>query len=115
MNHFNNGYGIRHDADTQYASNGNNNPVWTLNSAIMDEVNKSNDRDKIVLIACKKNFEDALMGKEITKDKPYSTYKKLKADDEFKIKVKNLLDALHNKESEIPANCIMWNNINELV
>ena len=115
LNQFNNGYGILHDADTQYAANGNNNPAWTLNSAIMDEINKSNDRDKIVLIACKKNFEDALMGKEVTKDKPYSTYKKLKEDDEFKIKVKNLLDALLNKESEIPAKCIMWNDINELV
>ncbi len=114
LNQFTSNYGVLHDADTELNSDGKKNSAWSVNSNILTEINNSSDLSKTVLIACKTNFEDALLGVSVSKDKPYYTLKKLKTDVAFKEKVKNLLDALLNDQKEIPKNCIRWKSIDDI-
>lgn len=114
LNQFTSNYGVLHDADTEFNSDGSKNSAWSVNSSILKEISNSSDLTKTVLIACKTNFEDALLGTSVSKDKPYHTLKKLKTDVAFKEKVKNLLDALLSDQKEIPKNCIRWKVIDDI-
>jgi len=53
LNQFTANYGVLHDADTEKTTKGNNNPAWTVNTNILDEVGKSPDLSQTLLIACK--------------------------------------------------------------
>lgn len=112
LNQFTANYGVLHDADTKLTSKGN--PAWTINTKILEAVNNSSDLSKTILIACKTNFESALMDIDVKSDKPYYTWDKMKNDQEFKLKVKQLLDSLLNNEVKTPENCIRWNNLDEI-
>ena len=103
-----------HDADTKLTSKGKSNPVWTVNTNILTEINNSSDISKTVLIACKANFEDALLNVSVNKDKPYYTLEKMKTDIPFREKVKKLLDALLDGKIEPPENCIRWKKLNDI-
>lgn len=54
------------------------------------------------------------MDVDVKSDKPYYTWDKMKNDQEFKLKVKQLLDSLLNNEVKTPENCIRWNNLDEI-
>lgn len=114
LNQFTANYGVLHDADTKLTSKGKGNPAWTINTKILEAVNNSSDLSKTILIACKTNFESALMDVDVKSDKPYYTWDKMKNDEEFKLKVKQLLDSLLNNEVKTPENCIRWNNLDEI-
>lgn len=114
LNQFTSNYGVLHDTDTELNSNGTKNSAWSVNSTILAEINNSPDLSKTVLIACKTNFEVALLGVAVSKDKPYYTQEKMKTDVAFKEKVKNLLDALLGGEKAIPENCIRWKAIDDI-
>lgn len=114
LNQFTADYGVLHDADTRITSTGTANPAWSINTNILSEVNKSSDLSKTVLIACKTNFEKALLDVTVNKDKPYYTLEKMKTDEDFKKKVKKLLDALLDSTIEPPQNCIRWKTIEEI-
>lgn len=114
LNQFTANYGVLHDADTKLTSKGKGNPAWTINTKILEAVNNSSDSSKTILIACKTNFESALLDVDVKSDKPYYTWDKMKTDEEFKLKVKQLLDSLLNNEVERPENCIRWNNLDEI-
>lgn len=114
LNQFTANYGVLHDADTKLTSKGKGNPAWTINTKILEAVNNSSDSSKTILIACKTNFESALMDVDVKSDKPYYTWDKMKNDQEFKLKVKQLLDSLLNNEVKTPENCIRWNNLDEI-
>lgn len=114
LNQFTANYGVLHDADTKLTSKGKGNPAWTINTKILEAVNNSSDSSKTILIACKTNFESALLDVDVKSDKPYYTWDKMKTDEEFKLKVKQLLDSLLNNEVETPENCIRWNNLDEI-
>lgn len=79
-----------------------------------DKDNNSLDSSKAVLIACKTNFEDALLDVCVSKDKPYYTLNKMKKDSTFREKVKKLLDALLDNTVEPPEKCIKWKAIEEI-
>lgn len=114
LNQFTANYAVLHDTDTPQIANGNANPAWTVNSNIMDAINKSGSSDKISIIACKTNFEKALLDQEVSKDKPYYTVTKMKSDETFKLKVKRLFDALLDGKNTPPENCIRWRIIDDL-
>lgn len=114
LNQFTTSYAVLHDSDTQTLANGNTNPAWSVNSNIINATNESLSENKINVIACKTNLEKALLHTEVSKNKPYYTITKIKTDDAFKLKVKQLFDALLNIEKQPPENCIRWNDINEL-
>ncbi len=73
LNQFTANYGVLHDADTELNSKGKGNAAWTVNTNILTQINNSSDLSKTVLIACKTNFEDALLGANVSRDKPYYT------------------------------------------
>lgn len=114
LNQFTTHYAVLHDTDTPQAENGNANPAWKVNSNIMDAINESQNSDKICVIACRSNFEKALFDQEVSKDKPYYTVTKMKNEEAFKLKVKQLFDALLNGENPAPQNCIRWKTIDDL-
>lgn len=110
LNQFQKEYAILHDADTEFVDKtGNKNPAWKVNQNIIDAV-----EDHINVIACKKNFEDALFKEKATSDKPYNAYLKMKEDTEFLELVKSLMDALLDKSLLPPENCIRWKLIDSL-
>lgn len=114
LNQFTAQYGVLHDADTEKTENGNTNPAWTVNNKILSEIRKSSDLSQTILIACKQNFEDALLKQKISKDKPYHALNQMKIDEAFKLKVKNLFDALLDNSKNAPENCIRWSKIEDL-
>ncbi|MEA4831931.1 MAG: AAA family ATPase [Oscillospiraceae bacterium] len=114
LNQFTANYGVLHDADTEKSENGNANPAWTVNMNILSEIGKSSNSSQTLLIACKQNFEDALLKQKISKDKPYYALSQMKADEVFKQQVKDLFDALLDNSKEPPENCVRWSNIEEL-
>ncbi|MGN0307595.1 MAG: hypothetical protein ACI4DN_05200 [Lachnospiraceae bacterium] len=93
---------------------GTTNPAWTVNTSILAEINNSSDLSKTVLIACKSNFEVALLGESVSKEKPYHTLEKMKNNKDFCEKVKALLDALLDSEKEPPKNCICWQELSDI-
>ena len=110
LNQFQKEYAILHDADTEFVDKtGNKNPAWKVNQNIIDAV-----EDHINVIACKKNFEDALFKEKAASDKPYNAYLKMKEDTEFLELVKSLMDALLDKSLLPPENCIRWKLIDSL-
>jgi putative ATP-dependent endonuclease of OLD family len=114
LNQFTANYGVLHDADTEKAANGNANPAWAINTNILTEVRKSPNLSQTLLIACKQNFEDALLKKKVSKDKPYHALSQMKADETFKLDVKKLFDSLLDGSKEPPEDCVRWSNIEEL-
>lgn len=114
LNQFATGYGVLHDSDTEKTDKGSSNPAWKINENIMQEVNKSPYKDKTIVIACKDNFEKALLGESVFFDKPYYTFSKIKSDENFKRKVKQLMDSLLDNTIEPPDGCIKWSKIDDL-
>jgi putative ATP-dependent endonuclease of OLD family len=114
LNQFTCDYAVLHDTDTPKISNGNNNPAWTINQSILDEVNKNNNSNEIRLIACKTDFESALLGGSESRDKPYNAIKKIKEDQNIKYNIKSLFDSLLSSGNESPTNCIKWNSIEQI-
>ena len=114
LNQFTADYGVLHDVDTAQTSKGKGNPAWTVNINILTEINNSSDLSKTVLIACKTNFEVALLGRKVSKEKPYYTLGMMKKDESFREKVKLLLDALLNSQIEPPENCIRWRKLDDI-
>lgn len=112
LNQFSCYYAILHDADTELCSNGNKNPAWTINEKIMKQAETT--KIPINIIACKKNFEDALFSANVSSDKPYNTLMVMKTDVNLKNKVKQLFDALLNISVQPPEGCIRWKKIEEL-
>lgn len=114
LNQFTANYGVLHDADTEKVENGNANPAWTVNTNILTEVGKSSDLSQTLLVACKQNFEDALLKKKVSKDKPYHALSQMKTDEAFKLNVKKLFDSLLDGSKEPPEDCVRWSKIDEL-
>lgn len=118
LNHFGSNYSVLHDSDlpktTTKAGNVMANPAWGNNPNILAAVNSKPAGNQVRLVASLPNFEEAYFG-EIAKDeKPYNALKTLESDsNKFDI-IENLLKALINYESPLPANCTEWVSIEEL-
>ncbi|MDR3559414.1 MAG: hypothetical protein P4L58_03370 [Candidatus Pacebacteria bacterium] len=114
MNHFGNPYAVLHDTDMPKASNGNANPAWTANEKILEAVAASPVAGRIRLAASVVDFEQAIFGKEATKDKPYNTVKKIREDDVARSKVVALLDYLLFQSDTLPTGVIAWTTVDDL-
>lgn len=114
LNQFSTNYAVLHDSDSKTIANGNKNPAWSLNSNIINTIKENPNKDRINVIACKTNFEDSIFKMEVNKDKPYNAIIKMKTNDEYKSKIKQLFDSLLDIEKQPPLNCIRWNDISQL-
>jgi len=115
LNQFTCNYAVLHDTDTPETADKKKNPAWTMNQNILNEIRKNSKFQQIQLLACKTNFETAIFNKSIDRDKPYNAIEKIKENDDFKAKVKQLFDCLLDASCSPPENCIKWDNIDQLL
>lgn len=115
LNQFACSYAVLHDADTERNDDGTKNSAWDDNIKIQEEIQHSECRESITVIACKQDFEDALFDSKVSKDKPYYTLDQIEHDDKKLKVVKQLLDALLNPSVTFPPKkCVRWKNIEDL-
>jgi energy-coupling factor transporter ATP-binding protein EcfA2 len=95
MKHFKLPFGVLHDADTPYRSDGSANGAWTENKKIREAVLSCRAagvqaRHRISI----PDFERFLGDGELGKDKPVTAYEKISENDTLKSQVSHLLTAL---------------------
>ena len=81
LRHFQIPFGIVHDIDWPYTSKGGGSAMWTINKSIYDEIEQCRSDGVTVRHRCSvPDFERALGGEELGKDKPLEAYLRIKAD-----------------------------------
>ena len=105
LNQFACSYAILHDADTEENKRGNSNSAWAINDSIMEAVKNSKCANDIIVIACIRNFEDALFGHPVSTDKPYNALLEMKRSPSKRKAVEQLLKSLLDASEEPPENC----------
>jgi len=116
LNQFTTNYAVLHDTDTIQTKKGTKNPAWAINSNILDAAKREDGYNPINIIACKSNFEQAvLLGADAYSDKPHNAFISMDKDDAILKNVKELLDALLNPRKTPPKNCIRWGKIEDLL
>lgn len=115
LNHFGSGYAILHDSDRPTNSDGNRNAMWTENERILAAIGISPSPAQIRLIASVPNFEEAMFGSPAGKDKPYRAVESLKADQDLKARVRQLLVSLLDLTATPPQGALAsWATLGEL-
>ncbi|QRF61525.1 ATP-dependent endonuclease [Variovorax paradoxus] len=103
MTHFKIDFGIVHDVDPPYKSNGHRNGMWTENGKIREAVLKAR---KAGLAARHRisvpDFERFLGGEEESKDKPLNTYLTVAKDDAMALRVQTLMADLQDSDQHEP-------------
>jgi len=103
MTHFKIDFGIVHDVDPPYKSNGHRNGMWTENGKIREAVLKAR---KAGLAARHRisvpDFERFLGGEEESKDKPLNTYLTVAKDDAMALRVQALMADLQDSDQYEP-------------
>ncbi|HTT97804.1 MAG TPA: AAA family ATPase, partial [Rhizomicrobium sp.] len=107
-------FSVLHDSDDKKTESGATNPAWTMNNNIAAVLDFENAGDGVKLVACKKNFEDALFGLEAKNEKPYAALQRLRSDEGACKRVKQLLDCLLDPNVPPPENCVRWKKIADL-
>lgn len=110
LNQFDARYSVLHDSDRPTLENGNGNPAWGSNNTIHTEVQKA-DPTRVRLVAALVNFESAMFGVEVSKDKPYNAFTTLSNDAAACDRVRALLHSLLDSNQPLPATCLHWANI----
>ncbi|CAB3687453.1 ATP-dependent nuclease [Achromobacter dolens] len=103
MTHFKIDFGIVHDVDPPYKSNGHRNGMWTENDKIREAVLKARTaglaaRHRISV----PDFERFLGGEEESKDKPLNTYLMVAKDDAMALRVQTLMADLLDSDQHEP-------------
>lgn len=103
MTHFKIDFGIVHDVDPPYKSNGHRNGMWTENGKIREAVLKAREagltaRHRISV----PDFERFLGGEEESKDKPLNTYLTVAKDDALALRVQTLMTDLRDSDQHEP-------------
>ncbi|ANX13324.1 ATP-dependent endonuclease [Fictibacillus arsenicus] len=114
LNHFGSRYSILHDSDYPTLSNGNKNGAWTTNENIRNAVYCHEDPTKVRLIASIRNFENAFLGEEVSKEKPYNALVNLMEKPNSLKQIRDLLEALVNHAARIPHGFIEWDVLEDL-
>lgn len=115
LNHFGQPYSVLHDADmpTITTKNGSQtNGMWTENEKIRQATLKS--ETNVRLVASIKDFETAVFGEESKKNKPYSSWIRLKESEVHKKTVSDLLAALIDHSKPLPDGFLAWNDLDTL-
>lgn len=116
LNQFDASYSILHDADNPVTiRNGKEivNPAWTNNLRIYGEF-KNAKPGRARLVANVPDFEGAIFGSSVTKEKPSTAYQKLQCDEEAVKNAHELLQALIDFSRPVPEKCVEWNSLEEL-
>lgn len=104
LRHFKTNFGIIHDIDWPYRKDGSKNGMWTINSVIREEIVKCRNHGHTVYHRWSiPDFERFLGGAELGKDKPYSAFTRISADEILKVKVQNLISSLFQGDDHDPA------------
>lgn len=114
LNQFGMPYAILHDSDTLEAIRDGKkivNPAWTQNSNILTEVADGVAKKRVRLVASVTSFEPAYFGFNVKSDKPATAWEHLKTDNDARVKVERLLDALCDFSKPLPAGAVEWNDI----
>lgn len=111
---FSSKFAILHDTDTEKTESGKGNPAWGMNKSIQEILTWDNANNRVRLIACKTCFETALFGDEVKNEKPYHALARIREDEAARDRVKTLLDCLLDSSVDLPENCILWTNVDEL-
>lgn len=103
LRHFKTGFGIVHDVDWPRRKDGANNAMWTINSAIRNEILLSRQQGHVVYHRWSiPDFERYLGGAELGKDKPYAAFNRVNSDEALKAKVRALIGSLCEGEAHDP-------------
>ncbi len=114
LNHFGAGYAVLHDSDKPALTNGNANPAWAGNEAIISTAKVASDPGKVRVVASLPNFEEAFLGTSSTTEKPYKAISQLQKDDTSYKNVKALLAGLLDQTQPLPTGAIAWSDITAL-
>ncbi|WP_211195180.1 ATP-dependent nuclease [Stenotrophomonas maltophilia] len=123
MRHFKIDFGVVHDCDPPYTSEGNANGMWTQNGRIHDAIIAARaDGVKVRHRVSIPDFERFLGGSEESKDKPLNTYRRV-ADDELlaervQVLLGDLLESEQHEpfpETKLPPNADYLFTLKELV
>lgn len=118
LNHFGSSYAVLHDSDRPeiITKKGKRmaNPAWGNNPNILDAVNTKPMGTVTRLLASLPNFEEAYFGVAAETEKPYNALRTISENTSTFNLIENLLQALINYETTIPANCAEWTTIDEL-
>lgn len=103
MTHFKIDFGIVHDVDPPYKSNGHRNGMWTENGKIREAVLKARAAGLIARHRISvPDFERFLGGEEESKDKPLNTYLTVARDDALGLRVQTLMTDLQESDQHEP-------------
>lgn len=117
LNQFNAAYAILHDSDQptiwrrkkgssiqEEVGNG----AWTMNTNIKDAIADAMIAKRVRLVASVPHFEGAFFNEELTGDKPFHAWTKLRDDDGLCTKVRSLLYSLLDHLEPVPGECCEW-------
>lgn len=103
MTHFKINFGIVHDVDPPYKSNGHHNGMWTENGKIRAAVLKAREAGLTVRHRVSvPDFERFLGGEEESKDKPLNTYLTVAKNDAMALRVQTLMTDLQDSAQHEP-------------
>jgi putative ATP-dependent endonuclease of OLD family len=114
LNHFGSRYAVLHDSDSPYLPSGKKNAAFSANYQILEAVDASPRRDDIRLATCVPNFEMAVFGHEVEKDKPFNAVIEIKNNAIYRANVKEMLDYLVFDSDHTPSCLTPWNAIEGL-
>ncbi|MEM9670696.1 MAG: AAA family ATPase [Pseudomonadota bacterium] len=69
---------VLHDLDDEVMSNGNRNPMWTINTKIREQADQTDER--VVTVAHNPDFEGYYLDEKPLKDKPYNIFTHLRSE-----------------------------------
>ncbi len=103
LTHFGVSFGVLHDSDSPFKSDGTKNGMWKENSKIALAVKTAREaglsvRHRVSI----PDFERRLNGEEESKGKPLATYRRVKADGNLRKHVADLIVDLHGGEDHDP-------------
>jgi energy-coupling factor transporter ATP-binding protein EcfA2 len=103
MTHFRIDFGVVHDTDSPFHSNGNRNGMWTENEKIRNAILSS----RLAGLAARHrvsipDFERFLGGEEVSKNKPLHTYLTVANDDDLARRVQELMTDLLEAQQHEP-------------
>jgi putative ATP-dependent endonuclease of OLD family len=116
LNQFSCPYAVLHDADTTKVKGKTGlaaNPAWAANQQILDETKEAKD-GTVRLLASICNFEIAMFGEEVSGEKPYRAWLKVRDGKAAKAKVAELLDYLVGNIDTPPNGVLAYKDVADL-
>ena len=119
LNQFETNYAVLHDADRKMVvvkktGKTKTNAMWTENGNILGVIADARNVGKVRLVASVPNFEEAFFGREVSHEKPYAAWSRLRSDSAASTIVTTLLNALIDPAEKLPAGALEWSDVDDL-